>query len=78
MRRSAEAHISIRCRSFRWSLQQKLFSQNDSTGEQSYGATVLMDKNNTLVTTVTGPNVSTAYVFKTFGNGWCTSHAPRS
>lgn len=59
----------------RWSLQQKLFAGNDSTHEMSTSVDLYNDKRNTIVATVGGPNISSAYVFKIFGNqsfeaGW--------
>lgn len=59
----------------RWSLQQKLFYDNDTTSEISTSVDVYNDKRNTIIATVSGPNISSAYVFKIFGNqsfeaGW--------
>lgn len=59
----------------RWSLQQKLFAGNDSTSEFSTSIDLYTDKYNTLLSTVQSPNISSAYVFKIFGNqsfepGW--------
>eukprot|EP01033_Poteriospumella_lacustris_P005683 gene5683-4067_t len=59
----------------RWSLQQKLFYDNDTTSEISTAVDVYNDQRNTIIATVSGPNISSAYVFKIFGNqsfdaGW--------
>lgn len=54
----------------RWSLQQKLFYGNDTTQQITYGAEVYSDRKNVLYTTVMGPDLSSTYVFKSFGNGW--------
>lgn len=59
----------------RWSLQQKLFYGNDSTTEQTAGPDLYSDGANTLVASITSVNISSAYIFKIFGNasfgtGW--------
>jgi len=53
-----------------WSNQQKLFAAQDSTQQAYDSASVYMNFNNSLVTTVKGPYSTSSYFFKTFGNGW--------
>ncbi len=54
----------------RWSLQQRLFGPNDTASEIVTESVVYSDRKNTMFTTIRGPEITSTYIFKTFGNGW--------
>lgn len=53
-----------------WSLQQKLLAKNDSTPDPYYRSSVVMDAHDMLIGTVAGREITSSYVFKSFGKGW--------